>query len=247
MNLQALPMTSPPNLPYSPPHHSSAVAPAGHTAVVLLVVLGFSLAGAVSRNLRPLGGSHSRAAGYIVVIAFEWIIVAFIWFALSRRGITMRELIGGCWSTISEIFRDLGIGVAFLLVCGFAMVNGLLHLLKATQNQAIREMLPHSATEIVLWIMMSATAGFCEEVIFRGYFQRQFSALTGSVTSAILLQGVAFGLAHGYQGWKFMLVIAIYGTTFGLLAQWRRSLRPGMMMHFVQDGVLGLLARFLTH
>jgi membrane protease YdiL (CAAX protease family) len=209
--------------------------------------LGFSLAGAVSRNLRPLGGPHSRAAGYAVVIAFEWIIVAFIWYALSRRGISMRELIGGRWEKVSEILRDLGIGIAFLLVCGFAMVSGILHLLKAAPNQAIREMLPHSTTEIVLWIMMSATAGFCEEIIFRGYFQRQFSALTGFVRSGILLQGLVFGLAHGYQGWKFMLAIAIYGITFGLLAQWRRSLRPGMVAHFVQDSAGGLLARFLTH
>jgi len=182
-----------------------------------------------------------------VVIVFEWIIVAFIWYALSRRGLTMRELIGGRWDTVSQIFRDLGIGVAFLLVCGFAMVSGILHLIKAAPNQAIREMLPRTTTEIVLWIMMSATAGFCEEVIFRGYLQRQFSALTGSVTSGILLQGVAFGLAHGYQGWKFVLVIAIYGITFGALAKWRRSLRPGMLTHFVQDSAGGLLARFLTH
>ncbi len=59
----------------------------------------------------------------------------------------------------------------------------------------------------------------------------------------IVVQGIAFGAAHGYQGWKFMLLIAVYGSMFGLLAHGRRSLRPGMITHFVQDGLGGLLAR----
>jgi len=38
-----------------------------------------------------------------------------------------------------------------------------------------------------------------------------------------------------------MLTICVYGCLFGLLARWRGSLRPGMMAHFLQDGVGGLL------
>ena len=40
-----------------------------------------------------------------------------------------------------------------------------------------------------------------------------------------------------------MFIIAVYGCLFGLLAEWRRSLRPGMMAHFLQDSVLGLVGR----
>jgi membrane protease YdiL (CAAX protease family) len=40
-----------------------------------------------------------------------------------------------------------------------------------------------------------------------------------------------------------MAVITIFGCLFGLLAQWRRSLRPGMIAHFLQDSS-ALLARF---
>lgn len=93
--------------------------------------------------------------------------------------------------------------------------------------------------------MLTLTAGFCEEVIFRGYLQRQFGALTRSVAGGIVLQGIAFGASHGYQGWKFMLLISVYGTTFGLLAWWRSSLRPGMIAHFVQDAVGGIVASYL--
>jgi membrane protease YdiL (CAAX protease family) len=95
--------------------------------------------------------------------------------------------------------------------------------------------------ETTLFLLLALTAGFCEEVIFRGYLQRQFAALTHAVAGGIVIQAILFGAAHGYQGWKLMLVIAVFGTMFGLMACWRRSLRPGMLAHFIQDGVGGVL------
>jgi hypothetical protein len=87
-------------------------------------------------------------------------------------------------------------------------------------------MLPQTPPEAIVWILRSLIADFCEEVIFRGYLQRQFSLPIRSFAGGIGLQAIGFGLSHGYQGWKQMLVIAVYGTCFGLLAHWRHSLRP---------------------
>jgi len=42
-----------------------------------------------------------------------------------------------------------------------------------------------------------------------------------------------------------MSTIVIYGACFGCLAHWRRSLRPGILGHALQDTAAGLLARFL--
>jgi Type II CAAX prenyl endopeptidase Rce1-like len=35
------------------------------------------------------------------------------------------------------------------------------------------------ATEITFWIVLSVTAGICEETVFRGYLQRQFMSPPG--------------------------------------------------------------------
>lgn len=117
---------------------------------------------------------------------------------------------------------------------------------KPLPPEGMLEMLPQTWLEIILWIPLSMTGGICEEVIFRGYLQRQFSALTHSLAAGIVFQGIVFGLAHGYQGWKLMSLIAAYGACFGLLAHWRRTLRPGMIGHALQDIAGGLLARVLT-
>jgi membrane protease YdiL (CAAX protease family) len=60
------------------------------------------------------------------------------------------------------------------------------------------------------------------------------------------LQAIAFGAAHTYQGTTGIIVIVFFGCMFGWLAWWRKSLRPGILAHFLQDGIGGLaLARFM--
>lgn len=159
----------------------------------------------------------------------------------------MRDLVGGRWARFSDFLRDVGITIAFLIICFAGVTNGVAHLLKTTTPASVRNLLPQGPKEIALYLLLALTAGFCEEVIFRGYLQRQFAALTHAISGGIVLQGIAFGAAHGYQGWKMMTTIAVYGITFGLLAAWRRSLRPGMIAHFIQDGLGGLLGRHLMH
>jgi membrane protease YdiL (CAAX protease family) len=222
------------------PHR--AIAPAWHTATLLLALLCFSVFGARSGNL-PLMG-YGRAAAYVLAMVFEWAIVAFVWFGLSRRGVPLRHLIGGTWPSAIAVLRDLAIAIGFLIISQ-VVLGGVQRLVKAVPNLAIRNMLPQSSGEVALFLMLAATGGFCEEVIYRGYLQRQFAALTKTTVGGIVLQGIAFGISHGYQGWKWMLIIAIFGSMFGLLAYWRGSLRPGMLAHFLQDGVSGLVARHL--
>jgi len=100
--------------------------------------------------------------------------------------------------------------------------------------------MPRRPTEIALWILLSLSAGFVEELVFRGYFQRQFEAWTGSRSLALLLQSLLFGVSHGYQGLMACARIAVYGMIFGVVALWRKSLRPGMMAHAMTDIIVGL-------
>ncbi len=97
----------------------------------------------------------------------------------------------------------------------------------------------------MVWFCSSATAGFCEEIIFRGYLQRQFAALTRSTLAGVLLSAIVFGASHGYEGAARMLLIGIFGLMFGLLAWWRKSLRPGMIAHAWHDALSGAILRML--
>jgi membrane protease YdiL (CAAX protease family) len=54
------------------------------------------------------------------------------------------------------------------------------------------------------------------------------------------MQALLFGVSHGYQGLSSTVKITIYGGLFGLLAVWRRSLRPGIAAHVLTD-ILAIL------
>src|SRR5262249_39037875 len=106
---------------------------------------------------------------------------------------------------------------------------------------SISRLLPNGAAESALWVLLSISAGICEEFVFRGYLQRQLTAFTGHPSIGLLLQSAVFGIAHGYQGLRASLVVALYGALFTALALWRKSLRPGMMAHAWTDIAGGLL------
>ena len=177
------------------------------------------------RNVLPL---------YLSVIALEWGLVATVCGAAKDRGISLWEIIGGRWKSWKDIARDLLLCVPFVIVWELA-ARGMHHLLGPDEAKSIGSLLPQSAIEIVLWIAVSITAGICEEVVFRGYFQRQFAAYTGSVAAGVLLQAVVFGLGHSYQGLKQAVLISGLGVLYGCFAAWRRSLRPNMMAHAWTD------------
>ncbi len=227
---------------------SAVIAPAWHTSVVLLL-LGTLAAAAVLGGRHAGGHIHHRLVGYAISMAAEWLIFGFIAMGPRWHGPSLKALTGRFSPTLRSVALDLGIAVAYLLVANVllaALGSGLGHLMKAGDTEALKEMLPHTILEDAVFLLVALTAAICEETIFRGYLQRQFAGWTRNAAAAIVLQGIAFGAAHAYQGTTQIIVIAFYGFMFGWLAWWRKSLRPGMLAHFLQDGIGGLvLVKFM--
>jgi len=65
---------------------------------------------------------------------------------------------------------------------------------------------------------LALSAGFCEELAFRGYLQKQFQAIAGSTALAILFQAIVFGVGHLYEEIGAATRITLFGVLFGLLA-----------------------------
>jgi len=220
------------------------IAPWWHTVLVLLPIAIASVASWYQHGLSNahVPGISSRLSSYITVLTQEWFVVLLIWLALKRRGLSIGSLVSGRWQTLGAFFRDLGLAVGFIVVA-VPLIGVLVHLIGGDANSNVDNITPKTRFELVVWLGLSATGGFCEELTFRGYLTRQFSAWTGSRVFAIVLQGVAFGLAHGYYQ-KVMVVIMVQGWLLGLFAYWRKSLRPGMLAHGLQDAIGGSVAFF---
>lgn len=226
---------------------SRLLAPLWHTGIVLFVLLGASLGG--SRGMHPLAG-HSKIPRYLWTMAWEWVLTGFVYLGIRKR-VKLRDLLGGRWANAEDFLRDLAIAAGFWLVAVAVLGAGakLLHLDQGGKIDGMRQQLgfliPGTNLELFVWCCLSITAGICEEIIFRGYLQRQFAAIVRSMPAGILLSAVVFGAAHGYEGGPRMLLIGVYGLLFGLLAWWRKSLRPGMIAHAWHDAFSGAVLRLL--
>ncbi len=223
------------------------LAPLWHTAVVLFILIGASLGGSLAQH--PLS-SHGKMPQYFWTMGWEWLLTGFVYLGVRRR-FTLGDLIGGRWATVEDFLRDLVIAAGFWLFAIAVLGIGakLLNLDQADKFDSMRRQLgfliPTTSLELLVWCLVSTTAGVCEEIIFRGYLQRQFAAVTHSTLVGVLLSAIVFGAAHGYEGGARMILIGIYGLMFGLLAWWRKSLRPGMIAHAWHDAISGAVLRLL--
>jgi len=185
----------------------------------------------------------NRVFLYVGTIVWEWLVTGYVLLGVRSHHTSLLEVTGARWNGAMDVLRDIGLALAFWVAALFVLgiVAHLLHVSK----QSVRFLAPQTPFEKVLWIALSITAGFCEETLFRGYLQKQFIAWTRSVHAGIFLSAIAFGAGHLYQGAKSAVVITVFGLLFGILAQWRRSMRPGMLAHAWQDTLGGLAMRFL--
>ena len=204
-----------------------------------LVVFGFWLQGRATGN-SVLPQQRNVIPFYVSVLALEWALVATVRGAVHDRGLRLRDVIGGRWANWKDVVRDILLCIPFLFIW-FGSARLMHRLLGPDDAKSINTLLPQTGLEIVLWIALSITAGICEEIVFRGYFQKQFAAYTKSIVAGVFLQGVVFGLGHSYQGFKQVIIIAVLGMIYGVLAAWRRSLRPGMIAHAWTDIYSGYL------
>lgn len=123
------------------------------------------------------------------------------------------------------------------------LIKYLLHLpIVSNSNE---NLLPHTYLEYSSFFILALSAGFCEEVIFRGYFQKQFAAIFQNEWTAILSQGILFGISHGYQGIKYVIVISVYGILFGIFVHFTKNLKPVIITHSWQDIFSGVICQGL--
>ncbi len=242
--------------PASPPRR---IAPQWHTILLVVFLVVTSWAGADSQH--TYAHKHGRIVLYVTTMAAEWLMFAYVMWGVRKRGVGLRELTGGRWVQPEDALLDVAIAVGFwivaLIVLGivaaiFGAATGQIGGGAAANAASLAErcaelkrnlgfIAPSGRNEILVFLAVAATAGFCEEIIYRGYLQRQFTALSGFAAAGVVAQAAMFGASHGYQGARSMVVIGVYGALFGLLVLWRRSLRPAMVAHALHDSVIGSL------
>lgn len=273
-DLQSLPNAEPAphNAQQNAPAASvaSPIAPLWHTIVLIAVILAISIAG--RQQLGSLHHAPSRFVTYGSTAVVDLVILGWVALGLKLRRVPFRSLFGNLPRGLRAVGIDLGI--AFVFWIGALMALGSLGIIwsgaeyavhhrhaptaaqpiepTTTERQTLRTLeglAPATAAEVAAWIALCLTAGFVEEAVFRGYLQQQLTALArGKIAVGVAISALLFGAAHGYQGARNMVLLAVFGLLFSLLAIFRRSLRAGIFAHAWHDMVAGLaLAALRSH
>jgi uncharacterized protein len=230
--------------PSEPPHYARIANPL-HTILVLAAQAGLALRTMIRLGHMGAAANVNRVQLYERTILFQLLMFGLVLLGVWLNGSPLATVLGDRWRSVREVFRDAGIGVAFLFVS--IVLGSIVGGHRGTPDQAVQFLFPHGGLEIVMWILVSVTAGICEEAIYRGYLQRQFTALTKNISLGIILSTIIFGMSHAYQGFGRAFQIALLGGMSGILAHWRKSVRPGMVAHALQDIMGGLLGGRIGH
>jgi membrane protease YdiL (CAAX protease family) len=255
MPLEVLPMPMP-------------VAPAWHTVVLIGGIAALSVAGRL--QLAGFNGAPHRLLTYGTTATLELVMLGWVALGLRLRRIPLRSLFGVVEQGFRGIALDLGVACVFwigslLILASVGVVwTGAAYALthrnapmhggqpmepNSAQKENVRilaQLAPASGVEIACWVLLCCLAGTIEEAVFRGYLQRQFTAWAkGGVVWGVVFSAILFGAAHGYQGTRNMVLLAVFGALFSVLAILRRGLRAGIFAHSWHDLIAGLALAFL--
>ncbi len=166
----------------------------------------------------------NRLQTYTTTAITELCMVGWIYFGLRLRRVPLRSLVGDMRGGFRSIAVDAFFAIVFWIVS--LMTLGTIGVFWTTIEAAIThrslfpnakqlapdasqlhtlhtltQLAPTDQVEIIAWIVLCVIAGFAEELIFRGYLQRQFTAWArGTVAVGVVCSALMFGAAHGYQG-----------------------------------------------
>jgi CAAX protease family protein len=224
------------------------IAPWWHTVLLLAPILSFSFLGSLRSAHESLNLHH--ASRYMITLVWEWALAGLTVWGIRLRKISLRQLLGERRPALSDWRDDFVLAFTFWIGASIvlAAIGTLLKLSHFSSPQkTLSQLAPQTAWELMLWVLLSISAGICEELVFRGYLLQQFARASKSISLGVLVSSLLFGVAHGYEGAGGMIAITVYGAMFCLIALKRGSLRAGMIAHAWHDIVSGIALMLLKH
>jgi len=110
----------------------------------------------------------------------------------------------------------------------------------------LRQLIPVTARDRAIFVLLSLSAGVGEEIMYRGFMQHTLVIVTGSPAVAVVLSSISFGALHAYQGRVGAARAALLGALLAVPVLLNATLYPSMIAHTTIDVVSGIwLAKYL--
>jgi uncharacterized protein len=239
------------------PASLSAFGPAALAAVVAgaYLVVGEPVAGAVLHRRfegRLRTDPAARRSLYRRLLVLEWgltVVVAVVMAAApgigaAGLGLRLPQRLPGVVTAVAVAAVVVLVLLSTRALLSGALVHGPQPAARRGEGRhteppvhATLALLPRTAAERRLFTVVGVTAGVCEEWLYRGFLLAVVSALTGGPPTAVLVAvaGIAFGLAHAYQGVTGMVTTGVLGAVLAALYLGTGSLLLPVVLHALID------------
>jgi membrane protease YdiL (CAAX protease family) len=208
-------------------------------------LVGYSVYWPAYRRLSQADPAWARWWLWASTIGEQWTLVAFgaaLWMAGDRSWTSFGFTVPDGWR--------LWTAIALILLLAAYHVWAIWTLARSSEAGAsVRQqfsgelpaVLPRTRTEMYWFGGVALTAGFCEEFLLRGYFIWVFTPWLGWWGAAALSLSF-FAMGHIYQGWNGVLRTGVVGGIFTLVVGILGSLWPAIVLHFLLDLGMGIIA-----
>lgn len=191
------------------------------------------------------GVPGTRLRAYRRTVLGQWaftLVAAFIWMRAGRPWSELGVMPPGLAGAIAS-------SVIVALMCALTVQQiRAIGRITPERREALRAkldyveyLLPHSRRERAWFAALSITAGFCEELLYRGFLLWVLKAYVG-IALAAAIGVVLFGVLHLYQGRQGAIKASAAGAVMTLIYLGTGWLFPAMVVHALVDisgGVLG--------
>lgn len=179
---------------------------------------------------------------YVQIIFIQWMtvgIIALYWLFTDK---SFKELgFINPFEKIKEI-PDFVIGILFGVLFGFISFIAIMNVKPIKkkiykQLEAIEFMLPENLKERILFMLVALTAGFCEEMIYRGFMFLYLKELPFDIPLLMIaiITSIIFGIAHLYQGWKNVILTGLMGFALARLYMYFGVIWIPIIVHTIID------------
>lgn len=181
-----------------------------------------------------------RGSLYVHAAVSLWVLGALGYLGLKLDDGALRD-VGVFWSRGGWSFLAWTLG---LTAGGLGLFAGSVALRRwgwlPMEGEALRRLRPRGVGEgLLLALVLSPSAGLCEEFLYRGFMFRTIESPIGSAWAA-LVSSAAFGCAHAYQGWTGAVRAMAIGLILCAAPLMTGSIVPAMAAHALVD-VVGVL------
>lgn len=139
----------------------------------------------------------------------------------------------------AEEARTVGLLVAVVVVLGVAF-HFAGEWLGIDESPILKALIPRTPRERRLFVVLSFSAGFGEEIVYRGYLLALLAPIFSGPWMAAVASSLAFALLHAYQGPVGILRSGMLGFVFAAAFVLTGSIWPQVVVHAGVDLISGL-------